>query len=213
MVSLAGLAVLGATMSVSFLGSTGTSTTTVNAASSAFVYPITSGAALPCAVTSLEYTPAIAITAGTGSNCATTPTKVTTATTPSWSPTALAAGSVTTAGDIGLIDATIAANGVIVSLYITNLALLQTDYSSFAFPVNIYSAACSAGCTWGQASNVIASPPTFLTSTGGFLTFNLPAGKYYDITFDTGGSFYCTATTSSATASLSPSFYMTAQPY
>ena len=210
-VATAALAILGASLGVSYLGSTGTTSTSVTAASSAFIYPVANSASLPSGtnfVNSLKYTPSTAITSSSSSSA------ITTATSPSWSPTALSAGSVTVAGDLALIDATIAANGVTVSLYVTNLAGLQQDYSSLALPVNIYQSPCTAGsCTWTQSSSVIASPPTYLTATSGFLTFNLPAGKYYDITIDTGGSFYCTSTSTSGTATLSPSYSFTAQPY
>ena len=204
-VTIPGLAVLAVAMGVSFLGNTGTTSATVNAASSNFVFPVANGNSVPSAVNKLKYT-------GTGgiSSSAFTSSVVT----PSWSPTAQSAGSVTTAGDLALIDGTIASNGVTVSVYVTNLAGLQQDYNSLALPVNIYESPCTSGsCTWSQSSGVIASPPTYLTATSGYLVFNLPAGKYYDIALDTGGSFYCTSTSTSGTATLSPSYYFTAQPY
>lgn len=210
-ISVAALAILGASLGVSFLGNTGSITTSVSAASSNFVYPVANSSSLPAGtnfVNSLKYTPSTAITSSSSSST------ITTATVPNWSPTAQSAGSVTTAGDLALVDGTIASNGVNVSLYVTNLAGLQQDYSSLALPVNIYQSTCTSGsCSWTQASSVIASPPTYLTATSGFLTFNLPAGKYYDITIDTGGSYYCTSTSTSGTATLSPSYYFTAQPY
>jgi len=214
-IAIAGLTILLSTMTVSYLGSTGTTTATVNAKSSAFIYPIASGNSLPNAVTSLEYTAGGAnITAGTGSN--TGSNVITTATVPSWSPNQLSAGSVTTAGDIALIDGTISTGGVEVSLYIINLAALQSDYSSFAFPIDVYSSGCSTGCSW-KSIYTTANPAPFLTSTSGYMTFNLPVGSYYDIVFDTGGSYYCTSTTDNSsttgTAELAPQFYLTAQPY
>ena len=202
----AGLAVLAVTMGVSFLGTTGTSSATVTAASSNFVFPVANTSSIPSAVNALKYTPSGNINQGAHT--------ITTAVLPSWSPTALSAGSVTTAGDLALIDATTASNGINLTVYITNLAGLQQDYNSFALPVNVYSSPCTAGsCTWSQASSVVASPPTYLTATSGYLTFNLPAGSYYDIAIDTGGSFYCTSTSTAGTAALAPSFYFTAQAY
>ena len=204
------LLVMGASLSTSYLGATGTVSASVTPASanSSFVYPVSSGSTVPTAVTSLAVTPhSDMTTAGT----------VTTAVSPTWSPNALAAGSVTTAGDLALIDGTIASNGVVVSMYITNLAALQADYSSFALPVTIYSAPSSScistGCTWTVDTTATPTTGTYITSTGGFIGFNLPAGSYYDITLNTGGSYYCTATTVSSTAALSPAFYFTAQPY
>ncbi len=211
LVTIPGLAILAVAMGVSFLGNTGTTSASVTAASSNFVYPVASTKTLPAGtnfVSSLKYTLAAAITSSSASST------INTATVPSWSPVAQSAGSVTTAGDIALIDGTIASNGVTVSMYVTNLAGLQQDYSSLALPVNIYESPCTAGsCTWTQSSSVIASPPSYLTGTSGFLTFNLPAGKYYDIAMDTGGSFYVTSTSTTGTATLSPSYYFTAQPY
>ena len=204
MISIAGLTILLSTMTVSYLGSTGTANATVSAASSAFIYPVAATGHLPAAVTSLKYTVAGDISSAT----------INTAVVPSWAPTALSAGSVTTAGDIALIDGTIASSGVVVSLYITNLSGLQSDYSSFAFPIDIYSSPCTSNaCTWTQASTIVTAGSTFLTSTSGYMTFNLPAGSYYDIVFDTGGSYYCSSTSTAGTATLTPSFYLTAQPY
>jgi hypothetical protein len=198
--------VLAAAMSVSFLGATGTTSVTVRAASSNFVYPVANTNTLPSSVNALKYTPF--------GNINQTSHTITTSLLPSWSPTALSAGSVTTAGDLALIDATTASNGINLTVYVTNLSGLQQDYSSFALPVNVYSSPCTSGsCTWSQAAPVIASPPTYLTATGGYLTFNLPAGSYYDITIDTGGSFYCTSTSTSGTAALAPTFYFTTQAY
>jgi len=200
--SMAGLAVLAAVLGVSFLGATGSTTVGVNAASSNFVYPVALTNAVPAAVTSL----ANGSVAAAGA--------ITTAALPSWSPIVNSAGSVSGKGDLALIDASIASNGVVVNMYVTNLAGLQQDYSSYAFPINIYYS--DNGSTWTQASGVVSSPPTYLTNTAGFLSFNLPAPgatgghKYYDLAMDAGGSYYTTATTS---GDLSPSFYFTAQPY
>lgn len=206
LVSVMCLLVLMAMTTTSFLGSTGTTNASVSSASSNFVFPVGSGSLLPAAVNALKFTPS-----GNINQAAHT---VTTAVVPGWSPSALSAGSVTTAGDLALIDGTIASNGVTVSMYITDLAGLQQDYSSFALPIDVYTSPCTSGaCVWTQASGVIASPPTYLTSTSGFITFNLPANSYYDITVDTGGSFYCTSVSTSSPATLTPTFYFTAQPY
>ncbi len=50
--------------------------------------------------------------------------------------------------------------------------------------------------------------PTFLTNTEGFLSFSLQGGKYYDIAFNAGGSFYTVSTTN---GTLNPTFYFTAR--
>jgi hypothetical protein len=201
LITIPGLAVVAVAMGVSFLGNTGTTSASVSSASANFVFPVANTNSLPAGVDKLKYTTSV------------TSHTIGTAVTPSWAPVAQSAGSVTTAGDLALIDGTIASNGVTVSLYVTNLAGLQQDYSSMALPVNVYESPCTAGsCTWTQSS-VVANPPTYLTATSGFLTFNLPAGKYYDITIDAGGSLYCTSTSTANGATLSPSYYFTAQPY
>lgn len=200
MVSVAGLAVLAASLGVSFAGDTGTTSLTVSGGNSNFVFPVATNNTLPNAVTSLKYTSAAAVN---------TSHVITAAVTPSWAPIAGSAGTVTTAGDLGLIDATTVANAIILNLYVTNLAALQQDYSSYSLPINVYSSTCSSGCTWAQDTAVVASPPTYLTNSAGVITLKLPTGKYYDITMETGGAFYTISTTATGGA-LSPSFYFVA---
>ncbi|MDQ4212476.1 hypothetical protein [Microbacterium capsulatum] len=204
-IGVPGLAVLLASLSVSFLGSTGTATPTVTSGSTSsnFVYPIsTSTSPLPSGVTFGKYTTSTT----TGS------TTTLSVVSPSWTPIAQSATTVTTAGDLAIIDASTANlgthTGLTVSLYVTNLASLQKDYSSYSLPVNVYQCqtACTSNAAWTQATGVSVS---YLTSTSGYLTWNLPANYYYAITVDTGGSLYNTATTP---ANLSPAYYFTAQP-
>ena len=199
-VSIAGLAVLAVSLGVSFAGDSGTASLSVSGGSSNFVFPISTNAALPSsAIGALKYTTAVD----------TTNKKVTTAVSPSWTPVAGSAGSVTTPGDLALIDAT--TSSLVLNVYITNLAALQSDYSSFSLPINVYS--CSSTCTtagaWTQDSTVLASAPTYITNSAGVVTLSLPIGKYYDITMDSGGAYYCISTTASGGA-LSPSFYFVA---
>lgn len=205
--AIAGLVILGASLGVSFLGPSGTTSVSVTAGgSSNLVYPVATGASLPSAVTSLQYTTAADIASST----------INTAVLPNWS-NQIAAGSAGTVdgtspdgpGDLAVIDATQVPNAAIVDMYITNLSDVQQAYSSFVFHVNIYSSPCTSNaCTWTQASNIVGASGTYITNTSGFLSFSLPAGKYYDITMDTGGSFYTVSTTA---GSLSPSYYFTAQ--
>ncbi|MBX6370304.1 MAG: hypothetical protein IRZ04_20220 [Rhodospirillales bacterium] len=221
MVSVAALAALAAALGVSFAGSTGTSTVTVSASSTNFVFPVAAGAPAPAdaSLTGLRY--GSVIQHGSGDTFSATASDIKN---PTWTPVAGSAGSVTTAGDVVLIDArsvTLGTHGsLIVNMYVTNLEELQQTYSSFAFPVNVYR--CSASCAaptsttgsgtqgnWEQASTVLATGSVFLTNTEGFLTLSLEAGYYYDIAFNTGGSFYTVSTTS---GSLSPTFYFTATP-
>jgi hypothetical protein len=199
-------------MTTSYLAATGTVSTSVTGTSASdFVYPVAStSSSLPSAVTALEYS--------TGITTTTTGTNIGTLQTPSWSPVQYSAGSVTTAGDLALIDAGAAPNGVNVTVYVTNLAALQEDYSSFALPIGVYSYVPPSGSgstpSWTLDTAVVGgtiATATYLTSTSGYLTFNLPSSTaYYDITIDSGGSYYCTSTTA---GSLAPTFFITAQPY
>lgn len=196
-VGFAGMSVLLATMAPSYLGNTGTTTASVTPGVSSTIYPIANGATIPSTVNALEYTPSTDITSGS----------VTTAVLPGWSPSANSAGSVTTAGDVALVDATGATNGIDVNLYVTNMAGLQSSYSSWALPIEVFSSSCTSGaCTWTLNSTIGTD---YITSTTGNLMFNLPKGFYYDIVMPTGGSYYCISTS----GTLAPSFYFTGQVY
>ncbi len=209
-VGVTALAVLGAALGVSFAGDTGGTTVAVNSSSTNFVFPVGAGLASPAPIAALKYTGTSGIVSpnfsGTAANVIV----------PKWAPVAGSAGGVTTAGDIVVFDATTATladhTSLRVTVFVTNLDKLQQAYSSFAFPVNVYR--CASTCTttgaWTQASAVIASPPTYLTNTDGFVSFTLPGGYYYDLAFDTGGSFYTVSTATAA--NLNPSFYFTALP-
>ena len=199
--SVASLAVLGAVMGVGFTGNTGTSTVSVSASGGSTNYVVTQNSTLPSA---------------TGDTVNAVPYSVS----PSWSPVANTAGSVTTPGGLALVDTSGTTNGVIVNVFITNLQNMQSDYSSFALPVNIWSSPCTNGtCTWTEQPTY----DSFITNTQGQVSFNLPkgSGPFFDIVMDTdgvsggdksSGSYYCTSTTASSGA-LSPNFYFTAEPY
>ncbi len=244
-VSVTALAVMAVTMGVSFLDQSGATTLEVSAGSgNDLVFPIGSGStALPVGdgshpLVNTVYTSGPATVVGSGScdstyvgtkACDTGSNKATSSTLsagnlPSWSPTANSPGSVTTHGDIAVIDATQISSSanVIVNLYITNLAALSKDYSSFTFPVNVYQATPTSNLTavtWNAASSIVTQSPfaSFLTDTTGVLSFALPGGKFYELTMEgpsdpgAGGSFFCISTTASG-GSLSPSFFITANP-
>lgn len=202
MVSIAALAVLAAALGVSYLADTGTASLSVTGGSNNFVYPVANTNSVPSAVAALKYT------AATGINVSHV---FTAATVPGWTPVAGSAGSVTTAGDLALVDATTVANAIVLNVYVTNLSALQQDYSSYSLSINVYSCAstCTTSAAWSQDATVLASAPTYLTNSSGVVTLRLPTGKYYDIAMDTGGALYCISTTASG-GSLSPSFYFVA---
>jgi hypothetical protein len=207
-VAIAALVAVGAALGVSFTADTGTTDVTITPGTTgSLVYA--SGATLPTGFTFKK--------SGTG-----------TAGAPAWSPVAGSAGSVTTPGDLAVIDARTASAGgasnLTVTVYVTNLAALQKDYSSFAWPVRIYSGTfTAAGPSTVWSSTYIANTDkSYLTNTGGYLTFTVPtaadatAGNVLGVTIgDVGstssGSFYTTSTTASG-GSLSPQFFITAQP-
>lgn len=217
-VGVAGLAVLGVTMGVSFLDNSGTTSINISAAPSQIVWPLGgSSKALPlgngatdpltttvfsgpATLTGCAPTPGvtagaastISATATSGYSCSTsaaTSSAVSSVVSPSWSPVAGSAGAVTSAGDLAVVDASSATNYVTVSVYITNLAAMLVDYSSFALPINVYTTKCSAtACTAWQPSSAISQTNfgSYLTDTEPQLTFSLPAGQgvYYDIVME-----------------------------
>lgn len=204
------LAVLGPMLGVSFLGDSGTATASVSgSAASSLVYTST----LPCDIFGSGSTNKVTLEHGTTATLTAACTAAQSATyvQPSWSPAANSAGSVSTAGDIALVDmsAEPSATNAVVSLYTTNLEGLGSDYSSFALPVNVYEcASSSAPCsTW----TAVTGASSFITNTNGTYSISLPGGYYYDLTIDTGGEYYCISTNTTSPATLAPQFFVTAQ--
>lgn len=143
--SLAVLLVVGAGLGVSFLGSTGATTISItgntNASASNFVY-----------------------TAGTAPQTLVESKSTTVFQAASWSPVAGSAGSVTTAGDLAFFDASGVSDGMDVSAYITNLAGLQSSYSSFALPVQVWYLASVTTAASGGTNAVLGAPATTCTT-------------------------------------------------
>lgn len=103
---------------------------------------------------------------------------------PSWRPDPTGAVSVTTPGDVAVIDARDRA-AVTVSLYVTNLPQLRRTYRSFALPVAVWQAStATTPASWRRA----AVPPSFLTDDTGRVQFDLPGGRLYELTLEAGGS-------------------------
>ncbi len=203
---VAGLAVLGPILGISFLGDTGTSSLSITpSTSSSLVYT----SSLPCDMfgSNPASTTAVSLRYGTtatyGSGCSGSASATYQA--PSWTPAAGSAGAVTSGGDLALIDASGASSNVILDVYITNLQDMAADYSSFAFPINIYS--CASACSTASAWTAVSGDSSYITSSGGFYSVSLPAGAWYDLTIESGGEYYCVATT---TSGLAPSFFITA---
>ena len=218
LLSATSLAILGASMGVSFTADTGV--TQITAASTGGANPLvwsaTYGTAGGLPTTDTSTTGIVGWKYGTGGNGS-----LSMPATPGW-PVVVAgqAGAVTTSGDIAVIDARdTSASYLIITIYVTNMRPLALTYNSYSLPIRIYAStggSLSNPVTWsGTAvvdSNGIDVAATYLTNTQGFETFRLPtgAGKYYAITLDAGGSYYPyqTGATGSATT---PALYITAQ--
>lgn len=196
LIASAGLAVVLAVSGVGFLAASGTVSTTITAstASSTLVFPVSASAKMPTTISGLKY------------NTLTTHTLSSTPVLPGWTPAKGSAGSVTTAGDLAVINAKTAT--VQLSMFITNLAKLNYDYSSYALPVHIW----KSGVTGSTTTWTTTVSSQYITSTSGYISVKLTAGYYYDVTITTGGSFFCQTTTTASAGALSPSFYFAAQP-
>ena len=225
---IAALAVLGPFLGVSFLANSGTTSATVTASGS-------SGSMVDTTCPTGAYGVYTSVVAKVGTACSST-----SLVTPSWSPSAGSAGSVTSGGDIAMVDASGQSAPVELNVYITDLQGLNEDYSSFALPIDVYQCDTSGGActTVGTTMGTSSSSPSidwvpittwdadyssvpFLTSSSGFFSINLPAGDWYDVAIDganvpsavtgsSAGMYYCISTGTSSPATLSPSFFVTA---
>lgn len=241
LVATAALAAVGAAMGISFTADTGTATVSVTAGtSSTLVFPVAASGSLPSTTGDVvnwgdPTTPTSALAFATTAHAQT----INTPTNASWSPVSGAAGSVTTPGDLFVIDGRSASAGgaahITVNVYVTNLAPLQAAYSSFAWPVDLYfqkaqggssprliaggtQAAGGDGSKWeivGPTTTNLSPAVTFtasnyfLTNTGGFVSYYLPTGTDY---------FYEIALDSGGSfytvnsgGTISPQFFVTAQ--
>jgi hypothetical protein len=202
-VGVAALSVVGMTMGVSFLDSSGVTTIGITAGSTNLVVPLSGSTTLPAGATPLTTTAfsgpaallgctgtlveAATTTATSGYNCTNATSSTVTAVSPSWSPPSSGAGTVTTSGDLAIVNATTAQNYVTLNVYITNLSPLLIDYSAFALPLNVYQTTCTALLcnAWTQAPVVSTTNyGAFLTDTVPEMTFVLPTGFYYDIVME-----------------------------
>jgi hypothetical protein len=236
LLSLAAVAVLSTALAVSFTADSGvTSIGVTGTAGSQYVYAPTYGSVgtLPTVGGVGLGDTAVANKSwayGTASGFATSPVWSGTGGNPS-----LGAGYIKTGGDVALIDARNAPTAnLVVSVYITNLGQLMADYSSFAFPIELYQGSVGAPAvsgrlpiTWTRLSVGPSPSITFLTDSGGVLSWKVPAGSasnVYEVVmtgatdtapvnpaaFSSGGAFFIQAVTNTTTAALAPSFYVTA---
>jgi hypothetical protein len=106
-----------------------------------------------------------------------------------WRPAALIlTGSqvqVARAGDLVMINTKGRSTPLQVNLYITNGAALARSYSSFVLPIALWrSLDPTTRASWQRSAT------TYITDAGGKVSFDLPAGQFYDITLEQGGSLY-----------------------
>ncbi len=214
----AGLAVVAAT-SYAFLDSSGVTSTSITASTSAGVTITLAGTALPTTGSAT----AANIWATGGASAITSGM---------WSPQLDTPVSVTAPGDIAVINTSSLASGnVIINLDVTNTPALNGAYSYFNLPVNLYKwTYVSTGGNWTSLATLsdgtvlTATSPTMLSLTDASASWEVPAGGVYEIEipFDSSniggddGSLYMFQATqpSSANAttwSLAPDFYVSTQ--
>lgn len=113
-----------------------------------------------------------------------------------------------------------------ISLYVTNMAELAANYSSWNFNIGLYSAPDTpftrtdgaittwtpATAVWTLASSASPTGSQVVTSDAGTLSWvvTLEADKVYALRLEKGGSFYTIGAANNATASLSPRFFVRA---
>lgn len=237
LVATAALAAVGIAMGVSFTADTGTASISVSAGTSnPLVFPVAGGASLPSGATwGSGVSETGALKYGTKAETTTIDASANhDVFLPAWSPVAGAAGSIPSAsgtpgtnylgpGDLFVIDGRTAsaggANYITVNVYITNLSDMQSAYSSFAWPIDLYYTTASTILTasWnpvtpGNPTNAtITASNFFLTNTGGYLSYYLPTGAnlFYEVAMDTGGSYFTVNT--GTPSDLGPNFFVTAQ--
>jgi hypothetical protein len=216
---VAGVTIAGAQIGVSMLGDTGTvdaSVTQNTSAVSKHIYATslpTGTAGTPPGVWAAGF-----VNTNNATNASPTVARV------AWSAAPSTTGTVTTAGDVAVIDATAAglpanATGVSITMYISNLNNFARNYSSFALPVGVYQ---WSGTAWSQSTNTDFYSGTnknalYISDSDGSVTLNLPkaAGSagYYEIVIDKTNGFWQSNSSLPATNDLGPSFYMTATVY
>jgi hypothetical protein len=212
---VAGVTIASAQIGVSMLGDTGTVDASVTQNTSAVAKHIYA-TSLP---TGTAGTPPTVWAAGPLNSVASSSTVARVA----WSAAPSTTGTVTTAGDVAVIDATAAglpasAAGVSVTMYISNLNNFARNYSSFALPVGVYQ---WNGTAWSQSTNTdfysaANKNALYISDSDGSVTMNLPkatgSAGYYEIVIDKTNGFWQSASSLLST-DLGPSFYMTATGY
>lgn len=206
------LIVVGATLSVSFAADSGTSTASVSGSTSAVgVYDV--GGAEPAVPWDFndDSDNADKITLPEGSELNESATDVTWTNTdsPAWSVAGGASGTVSTdgAGDLAYLDASGSSSSkILVSVYVTNMAELAVNYTSWAFNIELHQAtAANAGAaTWTQVGT-----DELVTSDSGTVTFiaDISSMDHLALVLGSGGSFYAVQT-DTTDGDLGPEFFI-----
>lgn len=144
---------------------------------------------------------------GTSSSTVTSATgiAVTPGTTQSWSVSVGSAGTVpgwTGTQKIATIaPGTSTSSKMLISVYVTNLAELSLNYSSWNFNVGLWDSATTPALVGGAAQVV--------TSDAGTISWVVDTDQTYNLKLEAGGSFY-TIGTNTTDGSLSPKFFVRA---
>lgn len=187
------LALVAAWTAVSFMAAQGRAGTGATFGDARPSVEIASGVTLPASFRSLRYTTQI------GSDH-----RIRRWQQPSWQPIPGVPVVVNKPGDLALVDTTQRSTPLTATLYITNLAELRARYQSFAFRIGVYETTTPrTPGNWRKSPNALT---TFLTDATGKISFSLPAGRYYDLTIEHGGSLLASV---AGTGSYSPRFFVT----
>ena len=143
---------------------------------------------------------------GTSSSTVTSTTGITvTASAPqSWSVSVGSAGTVPAPGAAKIatiVPGTATSSKMLISVYVTNLAELSLNYSSWNFNVGLWDTAGTPALVGGAAQVV--------TSDAGTISWVVDTDQTYNLKLEAGGSFY-TIGTDTTDGSLSPKFFVRA---
>ena len=210
--TIAVMAVVAATLSVSFAADSGTSTATVTGSTSAVgVYDVSG--AVPTAPwdfnSDSDNVDKITLPEGSELNEHASAVTWSNADSPAWSVAGGSSGTVLAAGagDLAYLDASGSSSSkVLVSVYVTNMAELAVNYTSWAFNIELHQAtATDAGTgSWTQVGT-----DELVTSDSGTVTFiaDISSMDHLGLVLGTGGSFYAVQTDTN-NGELGPEFFV-----
>ena len=145
----------------------------------------------------------------------------TTGAAPAWTPVLNNAVSVTTPGDIAIIDARgLTSGNILITLSLTNAAQIDADHNYFILPVDLW--VWQTDTVWAAANtgNGDSLPLTggtpiatqYLSTSNGYLTWTVDGTGVYEITIPTGGSIFAVSTLVNSSHALAPTFVISTTP-